>query len=600
MSPARRPLPEGREAMEADVREVIREIEAAGAPVTAGRIREAYGGEAQGSWQPHGDPERPEVPPDSLDPLLEEVLRDLAIDGATSGPEPLPVPVLPPVPEPERGRVDSPELPLLDIASGPMVAIVDKPTVALLSTVVERQPNSFLPERTEWRVRVTAHDPAQSFEVAVGAEHIDGTGRVDLHAVRDLLAARGVHVEPTHRWHRSSLAVSEFRLDRIPAPGDSPWVSSPSFSTRRPIVQVRPTEIRSAIRPQVHGWEYTIDTGGAEGIRRGVVADRHVTELGELNLMAFAEELRAEGIAVAEPAEHLLVPESLSHSRHAMWSDEGSHEVGAWQVLPGTSFIGEPPPLRELPIDESSGGGKLKWVVGGVGGMLLAVVAVPLLMNADDGPAAPVPAAVVEPEIDASEATDPPVATDQDAAPVPSVDAGAPLSIADPPPTYREPDLGFDAAPADQRARLEGSVWGTSVWTEVDVTAKPQGNFLGSPPPTVAPEGYEFVVEFVIHAECADETAPETCAFSIDRGADRISLGLEGLSLTGAGDDITDGCGGQSGVEYQISDLTVVDGRLVPTYLTGRRFFREMCPGWDRFLDIEHNGRYVDRPSSTP
>ena len=595
MNAGRRPLPEGREEMEADVRAVIRDLEASGQPVTAGHIREVYGGRARGSWQPHGDPERPDVPPDSLDPLLEEVLRDLSIAGATPGPEPLPEPESTRV----HGRVDSPELPLVDFPSGPVVAIEDKPTVSLLSSTAQRGPRSILAPRTEWTVQVIGRNPAQSFDVRVPPQHIDRTGRVDLDAVRDLLAARGVHVEPAHRWHRPSLDLYRFRIKGSRGSDQGPWEAAPTYAPRRPVVRVRPTEVRSLRHPQVLGWEYTIDTGSKEMVRLEAVADRHVTETGDLNIMAFAEELRAKGIALAEPAEHLLVPELLRHSRYAMLGGGRSHAVGEWRTLADTTFIGEPPPLAIAPVDAVPAGGKLKWVVGGVGGMLVAVVAIPAFMGDDDA-AAPAPAAVDQLDDVEEEPVDSPLPVDPEPTPSPAVDDALPLVLGDPPATYREPDLGFDAAPADQRVDVEGSVWGTSTWTEVDVAAKPQGNFTGSPPPTVAPEGHELVVEFVIHADCTTETDPQTCAFSVDRGTDRVLLLRDGLSLTGAGDEITDGCGGQSGVEFQVSDLTVVDGRLVPTYLAGRRFFRESCPGWDRFLDIEHNGRYVDRPSSTP
>jgi hypothetical protein len=171
----------------------------------------------------------------------------------------------------------------------------------------------------------------------------------------------------------------------------------------------------------------------------------------------------------------------------------------------------------------------------------------------------------------------------------------------EPPSGYTAPGLSFAPDGPPERVAERGSLWGTVAWPTVVSEAKP-GAVLG-PPPTVYPRGTVFEAEFVIDAACGADgcvyTTPRCCDDATGLAVD-VPLTLDGLVLSGPGDDLADGCTGDSGVRFTVSDLTVVGSRLVPTYMTGERWFREDCPTWTRRLENTYDAHYVDRPSLTP
>lgn len=600
----RRPIPEGKAEMEADVREVIRELEAEGAEVTAGNIREAYGGKARGSWQPHGDPENPDVPPDSLDPLMEEVFRELGLPGATAGPEALPT-VGSAGAEAVAANVS--DLPLIQ-NTGPMMAIEESVEVRLSYRSPFRLRGD-LP-RSKWVIDVVGPTPEKSFSFEVGTGF--GNSRLDLHRVRDMLAARGVQVEPIRRWwapplSSASTASTLFRIRSNLTP-PSPWASAPRYRPARPSVYLTHQVSYEGGVPQ-HAWSYWVESGGPRLLSQSIDG-RHITADGKLNVVSFAEALRQQGIAVEEPESHLLDPPPPLDSGRAgrglyarLPSAFARRTTSQTVTLDGVTYLD-----GKDPSTATKGGNGLKWAVGGAGGMLLMAIALPQVFDDDGKPVDDTAPPIVEIEDDLDDG-----ALIDDAPPVggDDVDTSDDEVVADdgrrryegpvpdPPAAYVNPDVDGAGDPGD-RAFVSGSIWGSQEWTRVDVYAVEFNGFLSSPPPTVAPEGKVDPAEIVLRADCTDEESPETCRFWIDRVGTRVDLELTGLTLVGKGDTITENCTGSSSITYTVSDLVVDGGRLLPTYVHGTRTFDEVCNTWERYLTVTFNGRWVDQPSRTP
>lgn len=381
------------------------------------------------------------------------------------------------------------------------------------------------------------------------------------------------------------------------------------------MVAVRPfhasTEWISRI-PRWGGWTIRVDTGDPATSFQQTVDDRHVDDSGALNMVSLAEELRTHGIAMDEPDDHLLHPPAGQMGPNYRWVFPQIN----WTFLPGTRHLAAPgagaapspePAPAQTPADDPDGtswlpgllkSGKGKLVVGGAGGMLLLGILVPQLLGDDGAPADPPTTTIADP----GPAAIVPTTASPSSTAVDDTTEPATVDV-EPPAGYVAPSLSFAPDGPPTRVADRGSLWGTNTWDTVTSVGKRTGNVQSTPPATIYPAGTSFEAEFVIDADCDDSGS---CTYSIPRGTDangepvNVPLTLDGLTLTGPGDELIDGCTGDSGVEFVVSDLNLVGSRLVPTYMTGRRWFQEDCPSYTRAIENLYHAHYVDRPSLTP
>ncbi len=269
----------------------------------------------------------------------------------------------------------------------------------------------------------------------------------------------------------------------------------------------------------------------------------------------------------------------------------------------------------ETSIGESFVSGRTLTIVG-IAVVVMGAVLIAWLMGGSDAPddaAAP-----------ANDVTPPATAGEQPALPtdLPPTDDGAPDDVAPEQPApataARTPDgqvpelpSGWAAPPAfdtfdtdvaDPMIRYSsgGSLWAWSVWAESELISEQTETEADFSVTQIAriPLGTAIPAEFVIDVDCSDTS----CRYSTVYDEVTISLALSGLTLTGdyelpPDDSQLDVCEATGTYELEVTDLTVINNRLVPDYIRGTRTLTQECGEYELREVIEIAGRYLFRGS---
>lgn len=137
-----------------------------------------------------------------------------------------------------------------------------------------------------------------------------------------------------------------------------------------------------------------------------------------------------------------------------------------------------------------------------------------------------------------------------------------------------------------------GSLWAQQVWTTAVVTPKAVDNFQLRQTAQIK-EGATIVGEFLISADCAGDT----CSYSTLYDDLTVELVANGNVLTGSYRPEVEGCYASGTYRLEVTDLTVINNRLVPDFIRGERTLDRVCSTFDESQVVEINGRYLFRGS---
>jgi hypothetical protein len=160
----------------------------------------------------------------------------------------------------------------------------------------------------------------------------------------------------------------------------------------------------------------------------------------------------------------------------------------------------------------------------------------------------------------------------------------------------------FETDVADPTVRFSsgGSLWAWSVWAESELISEQtetEGDFSVSQIARI-PVGTAIPNELVISVDCS----ADPCRYSTVYDDVTVDLTLEGLSLSGEytlPPDKTqfEACTAKGEYELEITDVTIVNNRLVPDYVRGTRTLNQKCGEYELREVIEITGRYLFRGS---
>ncbi len=166
------------------------------------------------------------------------------------------------------------------------------------------------------------------------------------------------------------------------------------------------------------------------------------------------------------------------------------------------------------------------------------------------------------------------------------------------PPKFKE--FGNDVADPKVRYSSGGSLWAWSVWAESTLIAEEtgeEGDFVIRKLARI-PVGTAIEAELIIDVDCT----AGACGYSTVYNDVMVALTLNGLTLTGEyelpqDESQLEVCVAKGEYELEITDLTVINNRLVPDFIRGTRTLNQECGEYELREVIEINGRYLFRGS---
>jgi hypothetical protein len=153
-----------------------------------------------------------------------------------------------------------------------------------------------------------------------------------------------------------------------------------------------------------------------------------------------------------------------------------------------------------------------------------------------------------------------------------------------------------------------GSLWAWSIWAESELISEQtetEGDFSVTQIARI-PVGTAIPNEFIISVDCSTEPCRYSTIYNavVDEVVVDVpvDLSLDGLALTGeytVPRDTTqvEACTATGRYELEVTNLTVINNRLVPDYIRGTRTLNQECGEYELREVIDIAGRYLFRGS---